>query len=130
MDNTNERLKLLRNILGYTQQEFANNLKIKRGTIANYELGRNKPIDAVIFLICQKYNVNEKWLRTGTGDMFNIPEDETAALVSDLLEEPENEFYQSILELLRIYKQLSPESRNVLHEVGKMFLESMKNRKT
>jgi transcriptional regulator with XRE-family HTH domain len=67
----NERLKELRKALGFkNQQDFADALNIKRGTIANYEIGRNEPIDAVVTLICSKFNVNEEWLRTGEGDMF------------------------------------------------------------
>lgn len=116
--------------MGLTQEQFAKQLGLSRNHIAQIETGKGIASDRTLKDICREFSVNEEWLRTGTGDMFNLPEDETAALVSDLLEEPENEFYQSILELLRIYKQLSPESRNVLHEVGKMFLESMKNRKT
>lgn len=66
----NERLKELRKELKLTQQEFADKLNIKRGTMANYEIGRNEPIDAVISLICREFNVNEEWLRNGTGEMF------------------------------------------------------------
>lgn len=66
----NERIKELRKALGLTQQDFADKLGIKRGTISNYEIGRNIPIDAVISLICREFNVNETWLRDGSGDMF------------------------------------------------------------
>ena len=54
----NERLKKLREELDMTQQEFAEGIGIKRNTIATYESGGNEPIDAVISLICTKYNVN------------------------------------------------------------------------
>lgn len=74
-DIVNERIKLLRKTLNMTQQEFADKLNIKRGTIANYEVGRNQPIDAVTSLICRTYNVDEKWLRTGEGNMFLSPND-------------------------------------------------------
>ncbi len=63
------RIKEIRQSYELTQQEFADRLGIKRGTIANYELGRNEPIDAVITLICREFRVNENWLRYGTGDM-------------------------------------------------------------
>lgn len=56
--------------INLTQQEFADRLGVKRNTIAQYEIGRNEPIDAVIFSICREFNVNEDWLRYGTGDMF------------------------------------------------------------
>lgn len=65
-----ERLKQLRKELGLTQQEFSDKIGIKRNTFAQYENGRNEPIDAVVRLICSTYNVNEEWLRTGSGTMF------------------------------------------------------------
>ncbi len=66
----NERIKKLRKSLGLTQQEFGDRIGIKRNTLANYEIGRNEPIDAVLNLICREFNVNETWLRTGEGEMF------------------------------------------------------------
>lgn len=68
--NVKDRLKTLRKELGLTQEKFAERLSMKRNSIANYEIGRNEPIDAVIALICKEFNVNETWLRTGTGEMF------------------------------------------------------------
>lgn len=65
-----ERIKQLRKELKMTQQEFADKLKINRGTLANYEIGKNTPIDAVILSICREFNVNEDWIRTGNGEMF------------------------------------------------------------
>ena len=77
----NERIRKLRKLLNLTQQELADKLKIGRGTLANYELGRNEPLDAVIYSICREFNVNERWLRFGEGDVFSPePEDELDAL--------------------------------------------------
>ena len=69
-----ERIKELRKKLKLTQQTFADKLSIKRGAVANYEIGRNIPADSVIALICREFNVNEDWLRTGTGEMFIKPD--------------------------------------------------------
>lgn len=66
----NERIKRLRKELDLTQQEFADRISVKRGAIANYEIGRNIPSDSVVSLICREFNVNEEWLRSGTGEMF------------------------------------------------------------
>ena len=65
-----ERIKELRNFLGLTQQQFADSLGIKRNTIAKYETGRGDPIDAVVSLICNTYNVTENWLRNGEPPML------------------------------------------------------------
>lgn len=65
-----DRIKKLRRELDLTQQEFADRIGISRGNIGAYEVGKNAPSDAVISLICAKFNVNEIWLREGTGEMF------------------------------------------------------------
>ena len=65
-----DRIKEVRTVLGLSQQEFADRIGIKRGAVANYEVGRNEPIDAIISLICREFHVDERWLRTGDGKMF------------------------------------------------------------
>lgn len=95
----NERLKKLRKELDMTQQEFAEGIGIKRNTIATYESGRNEPIDAVISLICTKYNVNENWLRTEEGDMFVklSYSDEIAQFVGQLMTEEDDSFKKRLV---------------------------------
>ena len=68
--NIEMRIRQLRKTLDLTQQEFAEKIGIKRNTIANYETGRNEPVDSVIALICRKFNVNKDWLRTREGEPF------------------------------------------------------------
>lgn len=89
-----QRIKLLRKELGLTQQEFADKLGIKRTTIGNYELGRNEPVDSVISLICDRCHVNETWLRTGNGDMFEqvSRDDELLRLIDESMTEESGEF--------------------------------------
>lgn len=65
----NERIKQIRAAEGMSQQKFADQLKIARGNIAAYEVGKNAPSDAVIALICKEFSINEEWLRTGQGEM-------------------------------------------------------------
>ncbi|MGX8704445.1 MAG: helix-turn-helix domain-containing protein [bacterium] len=82
-----DRLKELRKSMGLTQQEFADKIGIQRGTYAKYEVGRNEPIDAVINLICDRCNVREDWLRTGSGDMYIEAkrDDDIDRLISEML---------------------------------------------
>lgn len=65
-----DRIRKIRRDLDLTQQEFADRIGIKRGAIANYEIGRNAPTDSVVSLICREFGVSEEWLRNGTGEMF------------------------------------------------------------
>ena len=45
-------------------------LGISRDSLANIENDRNTPTQPVIQLMCDRYNVNEKWLVDGEGAMF------------------------------------------------------------
>ncbi|WP_368373869.1 helix-turn-helix domain-containing protein [[Clostridium] symbiosum] len=67
----NERLKQLRDHLELTQEEFGKRIGSARNTIANYETGNRVPSNAILLSICREFNVNETWLRTGNGEMFN-----------------------------------------------------------
>ena len=58
-----DRIRKIRRDLDLTQQEFADRIGVKRGAIANYEIGRNVPTDSVVSLICREFGVNEEWLR-------------------------------------------------------------------
>lgn len=95
----NERIKAVRTALGLSQQEFAEKIGIKRGAVANYEVGRNEPIDAVVSLICKTYNVNENWLRTGEGEMFiQISRDqEIMDFVADTMQDDKDNFRRRFL---------------------------------
>lgn len=66
----NERIKMIRKDQGLTQAAFGDRIKVKANTVTNYETGLRTPSDAVINSICREFRVNEKWLRTGEGEMF------------------------------------------------------------
>ena len=66
----NTRIKSLRKALKLNQSDFGNRIGIKQATVAGYENGTRQPLDTVISSICREFNVNEEWLRNGTGEMF------------------------------------------------------------
>lgn len=98
----NERIKKLRRSLDLTQQEFAEKIGIKRNSLANYETGRNTPIDAILIFICREFNVNEEWLRNGTGEMFRPADRNTdiARLTKQLLNEESDSFKNRLISIL------------------------------
>lgn len=95
----NERLKKLRKELDMTQQEFADKLGTARNNIAGYETGKRNPSNAVISLICREFNINEKWLRTGEGEMFIelSRSDEIAQFVGQLMTEEDDSFEKRLV---------------------------------
>ena len=105
------RIKELRNSLDLTQQKFADRLGIQRGAIANYELERNVPIDAVISLICREFNVREAWLRDGEGEMLEVKPraEELGELVRKLLADRPESFRSRLITSLLRFEPDSPE---------------------
>lgn len=108
-----------------TQQKFADKLGLKRQTIATYETGRNEPMDNIIKSICREFNVNEEWLRYGTGEMYKLVEDEVSAAASEITDSD-----NSIMkDLMVVYNSLSPASQAALEELAEGMYIRMKERK-
>lgn len=109
-----ERIKKLRKSLDLTQREFGERIGVKGNTIAQYELGRNEPIDAVISLICREFGVSENWLRNGAGEMFEkVPEEDAySRAAADALRNDD----ALAMEGLKLYYSLSPEAKRAAEE--------------
>lgn len=105
------RTKELRDSLGLTQQKFADRLGITRGAVANWDLDRSDPSDAVISLICREFNVREAWLRDGTGEMLEVKPraEELGELVRKLLADRPESFRSRLITSLLRFEPNSPE---------------------
>lgn len=66
----NERIKELRKTLGLSQEAFAERLGLKGSAVSHLESGRRNITNQNIVAICREFGVNEEWLRTGSGNMF------------------------------------------------------------
>lgn len=123
-----ERLKQLRKTLDITQQEFANRIGIKRNSYANYETGRNTPIDAIILSICREFNVNEEWLRTGEGEMFEeLTEQQKILKYTDLLlKDKDSAIANAIQTLIVTYEQLDDASKATLERIALQYINNLK----
>ena len=126
-----DRIKKLRRHLDLTQQEFADRIKIKRGGVANYEIGRNQPSDSVISLICREFNVNEDWLRNGGSDddMFiKLTEDEELAMYTQMLLDSSTDDVVAnlIKKFICIYEKLDADSKQVLMNIADELIDNQK----
>lgn len=68
-----DRVKEIRNAKGLNQTDFAKLLGIGQSTLAMMEVSKRNISARHIKTICSILNVNETWLRTGEGEMFNQP---------------------------------------------------------
>ena len=100
----NERIKLVRlhPSIKLNQSAFGERLGITAAGVSRIESGERNPSNQIILAICRAFNVNEKWLRTGEGEMFN--ERETISLNDPSLDELDKAILQS-------YVKMSPARR-------------------
>lgn len=100
----NERIRKLRRHLDLTQKEFAAQIGTTQNSLTGYERGRRNPSGSVVNNICKTFNVNEAWLREGTGDMFTpaIVSDEISALVDKTLQGVPDNIRQRFLTALAV----------------------------
>lgn len=65
-----DRIKQVRKYRNMNQKEFSAALGIAQSTIGMMEVGKREILDRHIKTICSVFNVNEQWLRYGTGNMI------------------------------------------------------------
>lgn len=125
-----ERLRMVREALGYTQTEFAERLKLTRNFISLVETGQRILSDRSINDVCREFNVREQWLRTGEGEMF-VPldrEDELARFFGQIITAGEEDTrYRIIHALSRMDMSAWETLDDALRKLLEAYQEEQKN---
>lgn len=112
----NKRIMILRTSLNLNQDDFGKKINVTRSAISNYEKGLRNITPRVINDICREFNVNEEWLRFGTGEIFK---EETFSLDKYAKEKGATNFD---IELIKIYldmpKELKARLRYLLSNIN------------
>lgn len=120
-----ERIKKIRKESGLNQTDFGSRIGVKQSSVTGYESGTRAPMDAIIMSICREFNVNEEWLRYGTGEMYSVPEDDRAAYVSYLLENVDDPVANLIASIMKTYLECDEKDKMVLRN----FVDKLTNKK-
>lgn len=101
MESINQRIAAIQKASGLTKTAFADRIKLTQQYVSKL-VREGTPSDRTIQDICEEFNVNETWLRTGEGDMFNeITRDEQIAdFVGDVLRERDDSFKRRFVSAL------------------------------
>ena len=105
----NNRIKKGRKVLDLTQQAFAEKIGLKQNSIALIESGKRNTSDQVVLSICREFNVNEEWLRYGTGEMFKA----APSTALDALAEEYNYSHRDYV-IVEKFSNLSRKDRDVI----------------
>lgn len=107
----NERIKYLRKYLNITQNEIALKIGVTKSNISRIEKGISSVTNRIINDICREFNVNEEWLRFGTGEIFK---EETFSLDKYAKEKGATNFD---IELIKIYLDMPKELKTRLRDL-------------
>lgn len=103
-----ERIRFLRkDTLKMSMDAFGKQLGVSRDTINNIErnrLARPEQKLSLLKLMCKEFNVSEKWLLDGKGEMFVSNETEYNALIEQMLSS-ENEFVKNIFKTFALFDE-------------------------
>ena len=68
--NLNDRMRMVRLPLGYSQATFASEIKVSLDIIGSIENGRQAVPPYILWFIAQKFDVNMNWIYYEIGEMF------------------------------------------------------------
>lgn len=113
----NERIKAIRKhkLINLSQEAFGQRIGITKAAISKIESGNANPSEQTLLSICREFNVNEEWLRTGNGEMFNpMSEDEELDLYVGRISGGADEFKKNLIKTLC---KLSEDEWDVLKKI-------------
>lgn len=106
----NERILLILKDAGKKRVDLARALNISEASVSTMCSGKTNPSAQNIALICQKFGINEEWLKTGKGEMKAplTKQAEIAEITAQLFhkEETAPETYNFLIELNKYLLQL------------------------
>ncbi|MFQ6860121.1 MAG: helix-turn-helix domain-containing protein [Beduini sp.] len=122
MSSIGQRIKEIRDYYDLTQQQFADELGLKRNSVANYETGRNSPMDVIILSICRTWNISEDWLRSGEGKMLMKmdKEGEIMAFIGKTFADDKPSFTK---EFIHVLSKLNVEEWELLEKIANLIAE-------
>lgn len=113
MNSIGERIKYLREeIINKTQKVFGSQIGLKPNSVSDIERNKHNPTDQTIKVICKEFNVNEEWLRNGTGEMSN---EETTFSLDDYAKN--NNLTEMEKKLIVGFMGLEPEIRESIYSI-------------
>ena len=88
----NTRIQQVIEELGIKKIDFAKTIGVSPAFVSELWSGKKSPSDRTIRDICDKFNVNETWLRFGEGSMFveRTREEEIALFLGKVADGPNN----------------------------------------
>lgn len=127
MEGFAERFQAIIDALGIRKSAVADRLNVTQPFISQLCSGVKNPSDRTISDICQKFDVNEVWLRTGEGEMF-VPisrDEEIEEFIGRLLHDESDSFRKRLISVL---VKLTEDEWKILEEKARQLVSKDEKR--
>lgn len=110
------RLILIREESGLSQAKFAERINVSRNFISLVENGNRELSDRTIKDICSVFDINEDWLRDGSGEMrlAKSRNQQLAEFMNDVMGDVDSSYRKRLIQAL---SKLSTEEWEVLEKI-------------
>ncbi len=125
-----ERVRFIRknSNINLTLEKFGERIGLRKSSLSQIENDINALTDSNIKAICREFNVNENWLRTGEGEMFEQMTEQQKILkyTALLLKDKDSAVANAIQTLIVTYEQLDDTSKATLEKIALQYIENLK----
>lgn len=121
MSEINTRIAEVIRASGLTKTAFAERINVSQQHISRLAKD-GTPSDRTIVDICREFGVNERWLRTGEGEMLThlSREEEIMRFAATVIRDPSSEFQRRFVSVLA---RLTPEQWQLMEEMARKLLQ-------
>lgn len=111
-----ERLITIREMSGLSQEKFAKKINVSRNFISLVENGNRELSDRTIKDICSTFDINEEWLRDGTGKMKieKTRNQQLSEFLNEVMEDVDTSYRKRLIQAL---SKLSTDEWEVLEKI-------------
>lgn len=120
------RVRELRKSLDFTLEKFGKKLGVGKTAISNIENETRNLTEQMLLSICREFNVNEEWLRDGTGEMFRAEEENSIIAKATMLLGEKDPLFEAFIDT---YSKLTPKNRELLYQFMTDFSQALTDKK-
>lgn len=107
-----------------SQEKFAEKLGLSRNFINQVENGKKNVSDRTVSDICRLFNINENWIRTGTGDQYIESDNKLSTYVSQITDSDDD----FVKDFIMVYMELDEDSKMALRKIADAMVQRRKER--
>jgi len=113
------RIKEVRKSLKMNQTDFGRRILLSQSQVGYVEQGKSVATERTIRLVCSEFGVDEKWLRTGEGEMLLKRNPSIADCVKQF------SYQEMIDKLLSVYAELPSKKQEVVLEYTQRYISEL-----